>query len=190
MAQRSRNNLRYVTNRCLDNNLFNEKWKTSVLPIEILFASQDFCKRYTDFFIYLLNDIPRDIINTIMEFIYLDKLSIVYVDININEHQTIQIGYFGMNRLFFDINHCENCKISIQCGECDHRIVGSLYCKLHMNCKCGFNRRFKECDICSVNSSKYIQYNKENYNKIIPQTLESEYENYKYLDPDKEESEL
>ena len=162
------------------NNLCYEKFKRSILPVEFLFTSQEFCKRYIHFFIFLKDDgIPLDIIEVISYFLYADKLCTNYIELDVNLHRMRYFNAYGL----FDINHCDDCKASIQCSECDIRILGSLYCKKHMNCKCGFNRRFEQCDVCSGNSSKYIQYNYDTFNKdiIMTKTPKDEYLKYQEL---------
>lgn len=176
MGERKNKSSKYVTNMSLDNNLYYEKLENSTLPTRLLFATQDFCKKYIYFFIFLkYKYIPFDIINVISHFIYADRLCINYIKLNIEDHGK---HYYG-----FNINHCNDCKTSIQCGECNTRILGSLYCEKHMNCKCGFNRRFEQCDVCSGNSSKYIQYNYDTFNKdiIMTKTPKDEYLKYQEL---------
>ena len=134
----------------------------SIYNIEYRYIEKDLEIRYLSLYIKLKNLLSMDVITIIYK--YLVKLNYIkyfiphyeclclidtknYHKIPIYKHWSDR--YIGFNS-GYEIKFTPNCFVCSKGKRCDFldcklSVLNSNYCRLHMNCKCGYNRRLESC---------------------------------------------
>lgn len=134
--------------------------------IEYRYIEKDFEFRLLSLYIKLKNLLSIDIINIIFKHIIklnYDKYLVLHYEclclINSKNYQKIPIyrrGFEGVLDMYTGENigyetrfspKCNACSKGKRCQflDCKFYVLNSNYCRLHMNCKCGYNRRLESC---------------------------------------------
>lgn len=161
-------NIRYKLQKNYDNIVkkYNFIDNNSKYDIEYRYIEKDFESRLLSLYIKLKNSLSLDIITIIFKDII--KLNYIkylvphyeclcltdvknYAQIPVFRHGLDGIidRYTGKNikyEIKFNPN-CNVCLIGVRCKflDCKSYVLNSNYCRLHMNCKCGYNRRLELC---------------------------------------------
>lgn len=138
----------------------------SILPIELQWITKKFIHKAKLFF-YLKDILSTEIVKYIYGIYFKHKYFKYFIDYiepiydenyNILNKDIVGNKLLIINEEFYDDYGVSYTDYHECCHNlCTQKVYGSLYCKKHMLCFCGFNRRFKHCKIheYKTNSTNY-----------------------------------
>ena len=138
----------------------------STYNIEYRYIEKDFEFRLLSFYIKFKSTLSLDIISVIFKYIITliyDKYLIYHYECvcltnskNYHKYPIFRDGFTGVLDFYnnkntnYELKFVPNCFVCFnkrRCSflDCQSHILNSNYCRLHMNCKCGYNRRLESC---------------------------------------------
>jgi hypothetical protein len=160
MNRKKYNNLKEYERICL---FYRTSCKKSGYPIEYQFIEQHFETNTLPFLLIASRILPKDvtdfIINMLIVLLYGQYLFEHFECLCINDKSNYQITRSPKKGVIFPmfqseyelklvfVPKCDACKFGKKCKfyQCGSHVLGSRFCRNHMLCSCGYNKRIQDC---------------------------------------------